>query len=107
MIPVSLPARTVDLSGRLKPLSILLWDSGWLWGEYHLVLQFLNVIMLLIAGYSITHLVLFFLRCALAFRMRFWRGFQRWRLPAGQLTIEFTVKFLRQEPQTVDGEQSQ
>ncbi|PLB48526.1 hypothetical protein P170DRAFT_438110 [Aspergillus steynii IBT 23096] len=49
---------------------------------------------------GITHLVLFFLRCALAFRMRFWRGFQHWRLPAGQLTVEFTIKFLRQEPQS-------
>ncbi|KAK1148450.1 hypothetical protein N8T08_009453 [Aspergillus melleus] len=48
---------------------------------------------------GINHLVLFFLRCALVFRSRFWQRLQHWRLPGGQLTVEFTIKFLRQESQ--------
>ncbi|KAH8432483.1 uncharacterized protein LDX57_010120 [Aspergillus melleus] len=55
---------------------------------------------------GINHLVLFFLRCALVFQSRFWRGLQNWRLPGGQLTVEFTIKFLRQEGQGTEGEQS-
>ncbi|KAI9039783.1 uncharacterized protein KD926_009126 [Aspergillus affinis] len=56
---------------------------------------------------GINHLILFLFRCALAFQSRFWQRLQHLRLPAGQFTVEFTVKFLRQEDQRIEREQSQ
>ncbi|KAK3295067.1 uncharacterized protein B0H64DRAFT_402516 [Chaetomium fimeti] len=44
------------------------------------------------------HAVLFVSSCASPFRDPSWRrNLSTWRFPTGQLTVEFTVKFLRQE----------
>jgi len=45
------------------------------------------------------NLILFVLRCISAFRTRFWTRPFPWRFPVGQITLEFTIKVLRQEGQ--------
>lgn len=46
-------------------------------------------------------LALFLIRCVLMYNLRPWSAIQRtngrWSVPAGVLTFEFSIKFLRQE----------
>jgi len=56
-----------------------------------------EVILLTICASSLSHLVLFVLRCLTAFRSGLWSGPIPWNLPATGLTVSFTVKLLGQE----------
>lgn len=42
------------------------------------------------------HFALFLVRCFLSFSYRPWRGYRNWRFPAGRLSVEFKVQFIRQ-----------
>ena len=83
------------------------------WAEKFHVLLWAYLISVLIIGYALqvlgaTHICLLFLRfirtalfifsCSSPFRDQSWRrGLSTWKFPTGQMTVEFTIKFLRQD----------
>ncbi|KAK4096294.1 hypothetical protein N658DRAFT_45379 [Parathielavia hyrcaniae] len=66
--------------------------------KFHILLwTYLTLAFLL----GIAHAALFIFSCTSPFRDSSWpRNLSTWRFPTGQLTVEFTVKFLRQEQQS-------
>lgn len=68
------------------------------WG--HLVMPILWFFVLLSGIVGFTALFLAIARCIHLFQRRgSWSvNWSNWRVPAGQLSVEFTIKFLRQEP---------
>lgn len=63
-------------------------------GEFSLAMMYR--LLELMARFRLVHLMLFALRCRMAFCSHFWKG--PWNFPNGQLTFEVSVKFFK-EPQ--------
>ena len=57
------------------------------------------MLLTLVSRIRIVHLVLFVIRCVGAYSTKFWR--RPVRFPMGQLTVEFTVKLLREPERDV------
>lgn len=80
-------------------------DPSWNWIRFWVGNGVSSLPIYLVLSYAenwptsrIVHTILFLIRCVLAYRWIFQQGPNKtWRFPTGQLTVEFTIKFLRQD----------